>query len=145
MWFHQTLVLQIGNVMISISSCAPPTVHLRYSQNVIIWYDLAPVGVDYNICHQGLSNTPEPQIYLRLMVKILASLVLESSTFVNISLHFKPFMGKLRFFCDFGQCQSGVWYNIQYTPVCHLLRVYLVSNSTYLYPRIQQRVLSRSQ
>ena len=85
------------------------------------------------------------QSLLGLLVRILASLGLDSSTFVNISLHLKPFYGWITLFCDFGQRKSGVDKMVQYIPVCHLPRVYFVSNSTYLYPRIWQAMLSRPQ
>ena len=70
----------------------------------------------YVVARDVLMNTAEPQINLGLLVRIWASLGLDSSTFsIGYSI-FSLFIGKLWFF---GQSKSGVEEMIQYAPGCH--------------------------
>ena len=132
--------------MISISSCAPPIVHLRYlltACNHMIGF--AAVGVEYYICHQGRIEYRRPPRYIwGCLLKPWLVWGIPQLLYI-FQFVWSLFMGELRFFCNFGQCKSGVDKMNQYTPFCRLPRLYLVSNATYLYLRIWQTVLSRSQ
>ena len=72
-------------------------------------------------CMRGVLNTPEPQIYLGLMVRIWAGLGLHSSTVSVFYFILSLYMGKICLFYDLLQSKSGVEKFIQYAPECILL------------------------
>ena len=91
----------------------------RNVYNIIDHWPLCAVlceTYDIGCIHRKTTNSWLVWIFYILISKWWLMVGVGFLNYFNISLHSKPFMGKLCFFCDFGQSKSGVDKIIQYAP-----------------------------